>query len=159
MLMCCTGAAAQNGVYTVVNREALASEKAARTMIGNSASITTEQEGTEHDGRAPEEIDTAELREVLALWMMDNLSGSEMETIAGEVPGGVTIDDKAITLTDTHGDTLMVYAVERREYKKEGAKWLMVCGGGRQVWLQERAGEEWRLTLPDRTALKLRKRD
>lgn len=71
LLMCCTGAAAQNGFYTVTNREGLKAEGLERLERSMLLDATVVEGGEEHSGMMPEGVDTTELRIVLSEWLSE----------------------------------------------------------------------------------------
>ena len=76
------GAAAQEGLYTVTNAENLASEKLVE-KITSTSTMTSEED--ERMGLSPErtEVETAELANVLAAYLMENVSPTELTAGTG----------------------------------------------------------------------------
>ena len=128
-------AAAQTGLYMVKNAERLASERLAEQMA-SSASVTSEED--ERNGLSPEntEVETAELGDVLATYLMENIPSSELAAAMG-VPQRVEITDRKIGFCTEGHDTVRVFNVMMTEAipSQSDGRWVLNCANGEQVVL------------------------
>ena len=154
LLLCCAGAAAQNGVYAVANREALRAEMVERLGQSMLLNATVEDNVAEHSGMRPEGADTTELAAVLSDWLSEQLSAD----MVGTVPSEVRIDDERIVALNPAGDTVTaLQVVERKGSNADRQEWVFVCADGRRARLGKQDGREWRLRMPDGMVLVLHK--
>ena len=148
---------AQNGLYMVKNAEKIASERLAEQMA-SSASVTSEE--NEHNGLSPEntEVETAELGDVLATYLMENIPSSELAAAMG-VPQRVEITDKNIVFSTEGGDTVRVFNVTMTEAipSQSDGRWVLNCANGEQVVLYWRKDCGFVMDVPGIGRLELAK--
>ena len=138
---------AQNGLYMVKNAEKIASEKLAEQMASSA-------------GLSPEntEVETAELGDVLATYLMENIPSSELAAAMG-VPQRVEITDKNIVFSTEGGDTVRVFNVTMTEAipSQSDGRWVLNCANGEQVVLYWRKDCGFVMDVPGIGRLELAK--
>ena len=149
---------AQNGLYMVTNAERLASERLVETITSSSATVTSEED--ERKGLSPEinEVDTVELANALATYLMENISSTELTAATG-VPQRVEITDKEIVFTTEGGDTVRVFNVMMTEAipSQSDGRWVLNCENGEQMVLYWRKDCGFVMDVPGIRRLELAK--
>lgn len=152
---------AQNGKYKVTNQNELATSMLEQSLRSSLPTIYSEEPEREHAGMAPAEIDTSELMDemsnVLAQWIMLQVSNEEQRAIASAIPALVTIDETKITIFNDKDSTMNVYEV--LEVKNTDTQWVFQCKDNKQVRLSTQSDGIYILSVPDMKPIKLRKNE
>lgn len=147
-------ASAQNGIYKVTNKNEL-STAAVKQNLRSSMTVTYTEDADEHAGMQPKEPDTAEAMNVLAEWLMMQISNAEQRAITGAIPAQMTVDGQAVTLTDDRGDTIQSYAV--KEIRGSDSKREFVCADGTVIKLINVGNDRYTLQVPKMEKMELKK--
>lgn len=147
-------ASAQNGIYKVTNKNEL-STAAVKQNLRSSMTVTYTEDADEHTGMQPKEPDTAEAMNVLAEWLMMQISNAEQRAITGAIPAQMTVDGQAVTLTDDRGDTIQSYAV--KEIRGSDSKREFVCADGTVIKLINVGNDRYTLQVPKMEKMELKK--
>ena len=149
---------AQNGLYMVTNAERLASERLVETITSSSATVTSEED--ERKGLSPEinEVDTVELANALATYLMENISSTELTAATG-VPQRVEITSESIVFTTEKNDTMRVFLVEMTEAmpSHRDGRWVLNCKDSEQLVLYWRKDYGYVMDVPKIGRLELTK--
>lgn len=154
-MLCSICLMAQNGVYTVINQNELATAAVKQSLRSSMTVSYTEDAENEHAGMQPREVDTAEAMNVLAEFLMLQASNTEQRALTGAIPAQVTVDGQAVTLTDSHGDTIQSYAV--KEIRRSEAKWEFACADGTVIKLVGVGNDRYTLQVPKMEKIELKK--
>ncbi len=146
---------AQNGVYTVINQNELATAAVKQSLRSSMTVSYTEDAENEHAGMQPREVDTAEAMNVLAEFLMLQASNTEQRALTGAIPAQVTVDGQAVTLTDDRGDTIQTYVV--KEIRGSEAKREFVCADGSVIKLLNISNDCYTLQVPKMEKMELKK--
>jgi len=146
---------AQNGVYTVINQNELATAAVKQSLRSSMTVSYTEDAENEHAGMQPREVDTAEAMNVLAEFLMLQASNTEQRALTGAIPAQVTVDGQAVTLTDDRGDTIQTYVV--KEIRGSEAKREFVCADGSVIKLLNISNDCYTLQVPKMEKIKVKK--
>jgi len=151
------GAAAQEGLYKVTNAENLASEKLVEKIASTSTMISAEDERM---GLSPErtEVETEEMANVLAEYLMENVSPTELTAGTG-VPQRVEITAERIVFTTEGGDTVRTFTPVTTEASTNGKSdsWVFGCERGERLVLRQRNDCRYVLDVPKIGRLELTK--
>lgn len=151
------GAAAQEGLYKVTNAENLASEKLVEKITSTSTMISAEDERM---GLSPErtEVETEEMANVLAEYLMENVSPTELTAGTG-VPQRVEITAERIVFTTEGGDTVQTFTPVTTEASTNGKSdsWVFGCERGERLVLRQRNDCRYVLDVPKIGRLELTK--
>ena len=151
------GAAAQEGLYKVTNAENLASEKLVEKITSTSTMISAEDERM---GLSPErtEVETEEMANVLAEYLMENVSPTELTAGTG-VPQRVEITAERIVFTTEGGDTVRTFTPVTTEASSNGKSdsWVFGCERGERLVLRQRNDCRYVLDVPKIGRLELTK--
>ena len=151
------GAAAQKGLYKVTNAENLASEKLVEKITSTSTMISEEDERM---GLSPErtEVETSEMANVLAAYLMENVSPTELTAGTG-VPQRVEITAERIVFTTEGGDTVRTFTPVTTEASSNGKSdsWVFGCEKGERLVLRQRNDCWYVLDVPKIGRLELTK--
>lgn len=147
------GASAQNGVYQVTNQSQLTESLLEQRLRSSKFELTIE-DNNEKRGMKPMELDSAEMIAMLEYFFLEeNPDAGRM--IAGAIPAQVTVDGQAVTLTDSHGDTIQSYAV--KEIRRSEAKWEFACADGTVIKLVGVGNDRYTLQVPKMEKIELKK--
>lgn len=102
----------------------------------------------------PMELDSAEMIAMLEYFFLEE-NPDVGRMIAGAIPAQVTVDGQAITLTDSHGDTIQSYAV--KEIRRSEAKWEFTCADGTVIKLVGVGNDLYTLQVPKMEKIKVKK--
>jgi hypothetical protein len=142
------GATAQEGLYKVTNAENLASEKLVEKITSTSTMISAE---VERMGLSPErtEVETEEMANVLAAYLMENVSPTELTAGTG-VPQRVEITAERIVFTTEGGDTVRTFTPVTTEASTNGKSdsWVFGCERGERLVLRKRNDCRYVLDVP-----------
>ncbi len=151
------GAAAQEGLYKVTNAENLASEKLVEKITSTSTMISAEDERM---GLSPErtEVETEEMANVLAEYLMENVSPTELTARTG-VPQRVEITAERIVFTTEGGDTVRTFTPVTIEASTndKSVSWVFGCEKGERLVLRQRNDCRYVLDVPKIGRLELTK--
>ena len=151
------GAAAQEGLYKVTNAENLASEKLVEKITSTSTMISEEDERM---GLSPErtEVETSEMANVLAAYLMENVSPTELTAGTG-VPQRVEITAERIVYTTEGGDTVRTFTPVTTEASTncKSDSWVFGCEKGERLVLRQRNDCRYVLDVPKIGRLELTK--
>ncbi len=154
-MLCSICLMAQNGVYTVINQNELATAAVKQSLRSSMTVSYTEDAENEHAGMQPREVDTAEAMNVLAEFLMLQASNTEQRALTGAIPAQVTVDGQAVTLTDDRGDTIQTYVV--KEIRGSEAKREFVCADGSVIKLLNISNDCYTLQVPKMEKIKVKK--
>ncbi len=154
-MLCSICLMAQNGVYTVINQNELATAAVKQSLRSSMTVSYTEDAENEHAGMQPREVDTAEAMNVLAEFLMLQASNTEQRALTGAIPAQVTVDGQAVTLTDDRGDTIQTYVV--KEIRGSEAKREFVCADGSVIKLLNISNDCYTLQVPKMEKMELKK--
>ena len=154
-MLCSICLMAQNGVYTVINQNELATAAVKQSLRSSMTVSYTEDAENEHAGMQPREVDTAEAMNVLAEFLMLQASNTEQRALTGAIPAQVTVDGQAVTLTDDRGDTIQTYVV--KEIRGSEAKREFVCAYGSVIKLLNISNDCYTLQVPKMEKIKVKK--
>ena len=143
------------GEYYVTNKSELTESSIRQEISTWNGEITTENAETEHAGMMPPEVDTSEMMDLIAQWLMLQTSNEEQRAIAGAIPARVTIEGTQITIFDDKDSTMNVY--EATEVNNADRQWLFRCKDNKQVRLSIQSDGVYILSVPDMKPIKLRK--
>ena len=142
------GAAAQEGLYKVTNAENLASEKLVEKITSTSTMISAEDERM---GLSPErtEVETSEMANVLAAYLMENVSPTELTAGTGGLQR-VEITAERIVFTTEGGDTVRTFTPVTTEASTNGKSdsWVFGCEKGERLVLRQRNDCRYVLDVP-----------
>lgn len=155
LMLCSICLMAQNGVYTVINQNELATAAVKQSLRSSMTVSYTEDAENEHAGMQPREVDTAEAMNVLAEFLMLQASNTEQRALTGAIPAQVTVDGQAVTLTDDRGDTIQTYVV--KEIRGSEAKREFVCADGSVIKLLNISNDCYTLQVPKMEKIKVKK--
>ena len=155
LMLCSICLMAQNGVYTVINQNELATAAVKQSLRSSMTVSYTEDAENEHAGMQPREVDTAEAMNVLAEFLMLQASNTEQRALTGAIPAQVTVDGQAVTLTDDRGDTIQTYVV--KEIRGSEAKREFVCADGSVIKLLNISNDCYTLQVPKMEKIKFKK--
>ena len=155
LMLCSICLMAQNGVYTVINQNELATAAVKQSLRSSMTVSYTEDAENEHAGMQPREVDTAEAMNVLAEFLMLQASNTEQRALTGAIPAQVTVDGQAVTLTDDRGDTIQTYVV--KEIRGSEAKREFVCADGSVIKLLNISNDCYTLQVPKMEKMELKK--
>lgn len=155
LMLCSIYLMAQNGVYTVINQNELATAAVKQSLRSSMTVSYTEDAENEHAGMQPREVDTAEAMNVLAEFLMLQASNTEQRALTGAIPAQVTVDGQAVTLTDDRGDTIQTYVV--KEIRGSEAKREFVCADGSVIKLLNISNDCYTLQVPKMEKIKVKK--
>lgn len=148
---------AQNGTYTVTNQNELATAAVKQNLRSSMTMSYTEDAENEHAGIQSKEVDTAEAMNVLAEFLMLQVSNTEQRILTGAIPAQVTVDGQAVTLTDDRGDTIQTYAV--KEIRGSESKREFVCADGTVIKLIGTGNDRYILQVPKMESIELKKKN
>lgn len=147
------GASAQNGVYQVTNQSQLTESLLEQRLHSSKFELTIE-DNNEKRGMKPMELDSAEMIAMLEYFFLEE-NPDVGRMIAGAIPAQVTVDGQAVTLTDSHGDTIQSYAV--KEIRRSEAKWEFACADGTVIKLVGVGNDLYTLQVPKMEKIKVKK--
>ena len=111
-------------------------------------------------GLSPErtEVETAELANVLAAYLMENVSPTELTAGTG-VPQRVEITAERIVFTTEGGDTVRTFTPVTTEASTndKSDSWVFGCDSGERLVLSQRKGSRYVLDVPKIGRLELTK--
>ena len=111
-------------------------------------------------GLSPErtEVETAELANVLAAYLMENVSPTELTAGTG-VPQRVEITAERIVFTTEGGDTVRMFTPVTTEASTndKSDSWVFGCESGERLVLSQRKGSRYVLDVPKIGRLELTK--
>ena len=143
------------GKYFVTNQSELTEASIRQEISTWNGEITTENAETEHAGMMPPEVDTSEMMDLIAQWLMLQTSNEEQKAIAGAIPARVTIEETQLSIFDDKDSAMIVYEVS--EVKNADRQWVFLCKDNKQVRLSIQSDGIYILSVPDMKPIKLRK--
>ena len=145
------------GKYFVTNQSELTEASIRQEISTWNGEITTENAETEHAGMMPPEVDTSEMMDLIAQWLMLQTSNEEQKAIAGAIPARVTIEETQLSIFDDKDSAMIVYEVS--EVKNADRQWVFLCKDNKQVRLSIQSDGIYILSVPDMKPIKLRKNE
>ena len=145
------------GKYFVTNQSELTEASIRQEISTWNGEITTENAETEHAGMMPPEVDTSEMMDLIAQWLMLQTSNEEQKAIAGAIPARVTIEETQLSIFDDKDSAMIVYEVS--EVKNADRQWVFLCKDNKQVRLSIQSDGLYILSVPDMKPIKLRKNE
>lgn len=145
------------GKYFVTNQSELTEASIRQEISTWNGEITTENAETEHAGMMPPEVDTSEMMDLIAQWLMLQTSNEEQKAIAGAIPARVTIEETQLSIFNDKDSAMIVYEVS--EVKNADRQWVFLCKDNKQVRLSIQSDGIYILSVPDMKPIKLRKNE
>lgn len=146
---------AQNGVYVVINQQDIKTKIVRQNLRSSKMEVYADE--SEHRGINPsvDDIDTAELVDVLAEWILSELGEKESDVIFRDIPQKITIKDGALSLIGKSNDTIETYQLKKCVLPNQ--QWTFWGSQGKSADLKYGKNDVYFLTMPEEITLKLRK--
>ena len=146
---------AQNTIYSVTNRNELMTATIAQDLRSSLTVMYTEDSEREHTGMQPREVDTAEMMNVLAEWLILQTNEEEQKILANAVPAKVLIDENTVTLTSDKDDTIQFFNI--KGVRGDESKRDYICEDGTVIRLFGHGNGRYTLMMPKMEKIKLEK--
>lgn len=146
---------AQDTIYSVTNRNELMTSTIAQDLRSMLTATYTEDAEREHAGMQPREIDTAEMMNVLAEWLILQTNEEEQKILASAVPAKVLIDENTVTLTSDKDDTIQFFNI--KGVRGDESKRDYICEDGTVICLFGHGNGRYTLQVPKMEKIELKK--